>query len=526
MAAIEQDRAGDFLQRARLAHIRERLMAPARSILGYQQILLEDAERLGLPETVDDLRRVGAAAQELVLLVDRLLEVEPAVAGGRGALQAELRHDLRTPLNAVIGYTEMILEELEPAAGERLRADLEQLLGEARQVLGLLDAIVDFSRGAPATSADDAGAEALRALEHTIRPAAAAAAPAPAGHVLVVDDNENNRVLLRRRLEHDGHSVALAESGRAALALLAGADFDVVLLDLMMPDMNGLELLQLLRLDERWRRTPVVMISGLSDTEAAIRCIAAGADDYLAKPFDPVLLRTRINAGIERKRWNDRELEYLHRIEAEKERADKLLHNILPGQIVARLSSGETAIADRFEAVTVLFADLVGFTAVAARMSPPRLLDRLNRIFSSFDSLVHRLGAEKIKTIGDAYMAAAGLPEPRHDHADVMVALGLAMLEELERLEADAEQPFQIRIGIHTGPVIAGVIGRHRFIYDIWGDTVNVASRLETQGVVRRIQISDATRSALSTPYGCEPRGLIELRGIGTLPVFLLGERR
>src|SRR5690606_34959153 len=152
---------------------------------------------------------------------------------------------------------------------------------------------------------------------------------------------------------------------------------------------------------------------------------------YLAKPFDPVLLRARINAGLERKRWHDREQDYLRRIEAEKARADALLRNILPGQIVARLSDGETAIADRFDAVSVLFADLVGFSAVAAHMPPAQLVDRLNRIFTCFDSLVDRFEVEKIKTIGDAYMAAAGLPEPRRDHADVMVELAFRMLEEL-----------------------------------------------------------------------------------------------
>ena len=517
----------DFPQKARLAQMRERLIAPARSIVGYQEIIFEDAQRLGLTSMLDDLARIRCAAQDLVQLVNRLLDtatvVDAETKTDLQAFQARLRHDLRTPLNAIIGYAEMLLEELEDVAGAQLREDLERLLNEARQVLQLLDVIVDFSNG-PHGLPDGGDAEAahILALQQAIRPAAEAPRALEPGHILVVDDNENNRELLRRRLEHEGHKVAVADSGHRALKLLSQQPFEVILLDLMMPDMNGLELLQRLRQDERWRRTPVIMISGLSATEAVIRCIEAGADDYLSKPFDPVLLRARINAGLERKRWHDREQEYLRRIEAEKERADALLRNILPGQIVNRLNGGETAIADRFEAVTVLFADLVGFSSVAARMSPARLVDRLNRIFTCFDVLVDQFGVEKIKTIGDAYMAAAGLPEPRIDHADVIVELAFRMLDELDRVEAGAEEPFQIRIGIHTGPVIAGVIGRHKFIYDIWGDTVNIASRLEGHGIPNQVQVSNATCQALRGRYDCRPRGMIDLKGIGPVSVFLL----
>ena len=143
-------------------------------------------------------------------------------------------------------------------------------------------------------------------------------------------------------------------------------------------------------------------------------------------------------------------------------------------------------IADRVEEATILFADLVGFTAAASRVTPAVLVNNLNRIFSAFDELCRQLQIEKIKTIGDAYMAAAGVPLPRPDHAEVMADFALAMLAALERVNAAAEVPFQMRIGIHTGPVVAGVIGSHRFLYDIWGDTVNLASRLESHGLPGR----------------------------------------
>jgi class 3 adenylate cyclase len=183
-------------------------------------------------------------------------------------------------------------------------------------------------------------------------------------------------------------------------------------------------------------------------------------------------------------------------------------------------------IADRVEEATILFADLVGFTAVASRVTPAVLVENLNRIFSAFDDLCRRLQIEKIKTIGDAYMAAAGVPLPRADHAEVMADFALAMLAALEQVNTAAEVPFQMRIGMHTGPVVAGVIGSHRFLYDIWGDTVNLASRLESHGLPGRIHVSPQTSQMLAGHYDLEARGLINLRGIGKLRTSFLTGRK
>ena len=185
------------------------------------------------------------------------------------------------------------------------------------------------------------------------------------------------------------------------------------------------------------------MVSGLSETDAVIRCIEAGAEDYLPKPCDLVLLRARIGAALERKRWREREREYLQQLTSEKERSETLLRSILPDPIVLRLNAGETAIADRFEEVSILFADIVGFTPAAALTTPGRLVERLDRVFREFDTLARALGVEKIKTIGDAYMAAAGLPRPRLDHAEAIAAFALGILDALERLGAAGEEPIQ-----------------------------------------------------------------------------------
>ena len=215
-------------------------------------------------------------------------------------------------------------------------------------------------------------------------------------------------------------------------------------------------------------------------------------------------------------------------LEREKERAksERLLLNVLPAPIAARLRDAETTtIADRSESVTVLFADIVGFTQMSASADPHDVLTLLNRLFSRFDELAERHGLEKIKTIGDAYMVAGGLPVPRDDHAEAVADMALDMISELERRPADAERPLQLRIGIDTGPVVAGVIGIRRFIYDVWGDTVNSASRMESHGLPGKIQVTERTYAALCDRFAFVQRGVIDVKGRGPMRTWLLEGR-
>lgn len=211
---------------------------------------------------------------------------------------------------------------------------------------------------------------------------------------------------------------------------------------------------------------------------------------------------------------------------AERNRSDRLLHLLLPRPIAETLREREGAIADRHAGVTVLFADLAGFTPWAAQRDPEEVIALLEQVFARFDALLAVAGAEKIKTIGDAYMAVAGAPEPRSDHAPVMAGLALAFRAEVARLREETGVSLDVRIGLHSGPVIAGVIGSLRFSYDIWGDTVNTASRMESHGEPGRIQLTAETRDALGDAFATEPRGMIEVKGKGPLPTWWLLERR
>jgi class 3 adenylate cyclase len=235
--------------------------------------------------------------------------------------------------------------------------------------------------------------------------------------------------------------------------------------------------------------------------------------------FAAVLL---LGEAIRGRRALDRE----HRLlVAEQERSERLLLNILPAPIADRLKRDQGVIADRFPEVTVLFADLVEYTRRSEGVAPERVVATLDGLFTVFDELTRRHGLEKIKTVGDAYMVAGGLPDPRPDHAEAVADLALAIREEVVRHADPSGQPLQVRIGIDTGPVVAGVIGRHKFGYDLWGDTVNTASRMESQGVPGCIQVTDRTRRRLGDRYRFERRGPIEVKGKGELVTWFLVAR-
>jgi guanylate cyclase len=208
------------------------------------------------------------------------------------------------------------------------------------------------------------------------------------------------------------------------------------------------------------------------------------------------------------------------------EKSETLLYNILPREIAAILRDDHRTIADQFSEASVLFADMVDFTPMSAEMSPAAMVDLLNEIFTHFDGLVEKYDLEKIKTIGDCYMVAAGVPRPRADHAQALVRLALDMLDYVRSQNFNASRPVNFRIGINTGPVLAGVIGRKKFIYDLWGDAVNIASRMESHGSGGVIQITRDSYERIRDEFICEPHGVIQIKGKGKMEVWhVIGER-
>ncbi len=344
--------------------------------------------------------------------------------------------------------------------------------------------------------------------------------------ILIVDDNPSLREMLSAAMELMGHRVVTAQNGVQGLARLREQSVDLILSDIMMPRLDGFGFLEQIKADPDLRDVPVIMISAVDDLKSVVRCLELGAADYLFKPFDSTLLETRVNAALDKRRWRANEQAYLSRIEQEQAKAEALLRNVLPAAVVDRLKSGDEVIADSLADVTILFADIVDFTPLAAQLSATELVSLLNKIFTMFDQLAVQYRVEKIKTVGDAYMAVGGLPGTREDHTVAVADMALAMLRTMRGFAIRLPHPLSVRVGISTGPAVGGVIGRKRFAYDLWGHAVNTASRMETTGEADRIQVCDRTRQVLGDAFEFTPRGEIEVKGIGAMPAFFLERRR
>jgi CheY-like chemotaxis protein len=368
-----------------------------------------------------------------------------------------------------------------------------------------------------ATGMTSSGGVALVADDEEQNSVARGRLPVP-GLVLVVDDEEQNRTLLHDPLEARGYEIEEAENGAQALQKIAARPPDVILLDLMMPGMDGFEVCRRLRRDTKTAHIPILMVTALTERKERLMGIEAGANDFLSKPIDIQDVILRVGNAAYAKHLHDQ-------LEIEREKCQELLLNILPQPIAERMKKGETNIADSYPDATVLVADLVGFATLSGVIGPEQTVQLLNEIFSAFDLLTEKHGLEKIKTMGDAYMVAGGILLPQPDHAEASAELAIQLRGEIEQFNQQYNTSIRIRIGICTGPVVAGVIGRGRFAYDLWGETVNLACRLDTTGEAGRIQIAESTCEQLKDKYQVEKRHGNDAGRAEEPPTYWLGKR-
>ncbi|MHB8520430.1 MAG: adenylate/guanylate cyclase domain-containing protein [Limisphaerales bacterium] len=350
--------------------------------------------------------------------------------------------------------------------------------------------------------------------------------------ILIVDDQDANVLLLERILRGAGYvSIDSVTDPNKVRELHRQNRYDLILLDLQMPGMDGFQVMDSLKEIETGGYLPVLVITAQPDQK--LRALKAGAKDFISKPFDLAEVLVRVYNMLEVRLLHLESKKLYDRVVAEQKVSESLLVNVLPHSIAKRLKGrleitpdGFTAvIADSFPEVTVLFADLVGFTAFSQGLSAEVLVEVLNDIFTRFDNLADKRGLEKIKTIGDSYMAAAGLPVPVPDHAVRAAHMALDMLEVMDRFNEQSLHKLRLRIGINTGAVVAGVIGKRKFLYDLWGDVVNTASRMESLGVSGRIQVTDSTRRRLGEAFTLEKRGAIAVKGKGEMDTWFLNSR-
>jgi len=339
--------------------------------------------------------------------------------------------------------------------------------------------------------------------------------------ILVVDDTPQNLSLMSDLLEAL-YTVKLAPSGARALKIATTNPPDLILLDIMMPEMDGYEVCRTLKADPACKDIPVMFVTAMSEIENEEAGLALGAVDYLTKPISPPIVLARVRNQLALKAAADALREQNHLLEQEQTRARDLLHNILPVEIAAELSSTGKVRPVRHDEVSILFTDFSGFTQTSATMPASRMVAELNEIFSAFDDICDELGVEKIKTIGDSFMAVAGLPRPCDDHAQRCARAGLRMAEYLDKRNSSAAFKWALRIGIHSGPVVSGVVGKRKFTFDIWGDTVNIASRMESSGEVGRVNISAYTYDLIRSDFSCEYRGKVDAKGKGAVDMYFV----
>lgn len=490
-------------------------------------MLLEEAEDLPQQAFVADLERIHFAGRRLLNVINDLFD--PTKSAAYKSDPNLVHHEIRTPLNQIIGYAEMLQEEAHERGATAFVADFEKILAAARELLRLvvehfagpqmeLGNVENQPAAAPTTFIRREAVTALAAA----RLKGQSVSDGPSGSLLVVDDDEANRAMLARRLVRLGYNVTVAENGRRALDALQAERFDLLLLDIQMPELNGYEVLERLKADPALRDIPVIVLSASDETERVARCIEMGAEDYLPKPFDPVLLQARIGASLEKKRLRDREVSYLRQIQEEKQRSDDLLHIILPHDVAEELKTTNAVKPRRFENVGVLFCDIVAFTAYCDQHAPEEILTHLQSLVEAFERIVGECGLEKIKTIGDSFMATGGLLTPAPNPALNCVRCGLAMIATARALSPH----WQVRVGLHVGPVIAGVVGRRKYQYDIWGDTVNTAARMEQAALPGSICVTADTWQQLAAHCEGSGQGNIHIKGKGELDLYRIERLR
>lgn len=500
---------------------------PLNHIIGYCEMLLEESVDLPERRFATDLERIHSIGRRLVDVVNDLFD--PAQTAAFISSPDRVDRDLRAPLGEVISFAERLGQEARAGGTEDFAADLDKILTAARQLLRLVEE--NFSGSTPELGGP--GGEASPSATVFIRrPAAASSVSAKGkdstgseafnGSILVVDDDIGNREMLARRLVRLGFDVGTAENGRLALEMLRQERRDLMLLDIQMPELNGYEVLEYLKADALLREIPVIVLSASDETGGIARAIELGAEDYLPKPFDPVLLQARISASLEKKRLRDREVSYLRQIQQEKQRSDDLLHIILPRDVAAELKGTNAVKPRRFENVAVLMSDIVDFTAYCDQHEPEEIHRHLQSLIEAFESIAGEHGLEKIKTIGDAFMATAGLLTAVADPALQGARCGLAMIERARALPPH----WQIRVGLHVGPVIAGIVGHRKYQYDVWGDTVNTASRLEAAATPGAICVTAETWQRLAAHCEGSPQGQTDLKGKGGLELYRIDRLR
>jgi class 3 adenylate cyclase len=340
--------------------------------------------------------------------------------------------------------------------------------------------------------------------------------------ILIVEDCPMNRKLLKQLLTHHGYQVRDVDSGQAALQAVQQELPDLMAVDVMMPEMDGYSLCRELKKDKKTMSIPVIFISALDEIGDKLAGFEAGGVDYITKPFQSAEVLARITTHMElcRLRWQLEERNRL--LNEEKKKTESLLRNLLPMKVAEELMETGRYRPRSFEQVTVCFIDIVAFTATSARLEPELIINELDDIFTEFDRIANEYRCERIKIIGDAYLFACGVPEERQDHAWLAIQAARQMVACLDKRNLAARQPWLVRVGLDSGKVVGGIVGSQKYLYDIFGDTVNLAARMEELSLPMRVNISAATHALVEDRFTFTRRSDITVKGKGRLSMYFV----
>ena len=508
---------GDRTPQALWGQLRQELLTPVDTIIGSSELLLEDAHGLGLADFIVNLNLINSAGHQLLEIINDLLDTNKFASGGivfnLASLVANLHYQVRLPINDVIGCSETLLENAIAQGKPNIIADLKKIQSAADYVLSYINEIIDFSKiDAGLKKSGAADSERLALIDRVVLSLRELAQDSAAvtgnerGSILVVDDNGINRDLLCRYLERQGHAVQVASNGRQALEMIATGTFDLVLLDITMPGLNGSQVLQNLKNSETWRDLPVIMISAWDEMDSVVRCLELGAEDYLPKPFNPVLLRNRVGDFLEKKRLRDlegeqqRQLQELNTaLELRNRFIRKTFGSYLSDEIVDTiLQQGGMKIGGEKRRATILMADLRGFTSISERLPAEDVVAMINIYLETMTEIIQKYQGTIDEFIGDGILVIFGAPILRPDDPRRAVAcaveMQLAMTLVNERNRQSGYPEVALGIGINTGEVVMGNIGSQKRIkYAVVGRAVNLTARIESYTVGGQIFISEST---------------------------------
>ncbi|MGH8060283.1 MAG: response regulator, partial [Candidatus Entotheonellia bacterium] len=519
-------------RRAFLAHTRHELRTPINAMIGYSEMLLEDAADRGQQDLIPDLQKIHTAGNQLLALVNDILDPTKLEADefdlDLETVGANLRHALRTPINAVVGYSETLLEEAADRGQGDVIPDLQKIHAAAQRFLALINDLVEFSPlNADARELDpqDSDPSAMRQeVVTTSRPpvdAEAATVQTDHGSLLVVDDHASNREMLSRRLARRGYSVAVATDGHRALKMLMTQTFDLVLLDIMMPGISGLEVLRTLRERHPMADLPVIMATAKDQSGDIVEALKLGANDYVTKPLDFPVVLARIQSQLSLKRAMEEIQRLAKQLELRNQFIRATFGRYLTDEVVASvLDSPEgLKLGGETRQVTILMSDLRGFTSLAGRLAPEQVVAILNRYLGIMVDVIMRYQGTIDEFMGDAIFVIFGAPIWREDHAQRAVACAMAMQLAMTSVNAENRREglpeVEMGIGVNTGEVVVGNIGSHkRTKYGVVGSHVNLTSRIESYTVGGQILISEATLQEAGPLVSVKAQMQVEAKGI------------